>query len=64
MTWPLPYEAIRKFTEGNQRTVVVEEGEKVMAEKILAYGIQVERACWKAAPAQMMPRSDFSGPKT
>ena len=42
MTWPLPYEAIRKFTEGNQRTVVVEEGEKVMAEKILAHGIQVE----------------------
>lgn len=42
MTWPLPYEAIRKFTEGNQRTVVVEEGEKVMAEKILAHGIPVE----------------------
>ncbi len=42
MTWPLPYEAIRAFVKGNARTVVVEEGEKVMAEKILSAGIQVE----------------------
>ena len=42
MTWPLPYEAIARFVEGNERTVVVEEGEKFLAGKILEQGIKVE----------------------
>ena len=42
MTLPLPYHKIAEFVRGNKRTVVVEEGEKYLAEKIRAYGIDVE----------------------
>ncbi|OQA86715.1 MAG: 2-oxoacid ferredoxin oxidoreductase [Lentisphaerae bacterium ADurb.Bin242] len=42
MTWPLPFEAIAKFVAGSKRTVVVEEGEKFLAGKILEHGIPVE----------------------
>lgn len=42
MTWPLPYKKIADFVKGNKRTVVVEEGEKFLAEKLLAAGIAVE----------------------
>lgn len=42
MTWPLPYNTIAEFVKTCKRTVVVEEGEKFLAEKILAAGIPVE----------------------
>lgn len=42
MTWPLPYEKIAEFANSCKRVVVVEEGEKFLAEKIRANGIAVE----------------------
>jgi len=42
MTLPLPCSKIYQFTQGNKRTIVVEEGEKYLAEKIRAAGIEVE----------------------
>ena len=42
MTWPLPFDKIAEFVKGNKRTVVVEEGEKFLAGKILEQGIDVE----------------------
>ena len=42
MTWPLPYEKIAEFAKSCKRVVAVEEGEKFLAEKLRANGIDVE----------------------
>ena len=42
VTHPLPFERIRKFTEGLKRCLVVEEGDPYLEEAIRAAGIPVE----------------------
>ncbi len=42
LTYPLPMEWIRRFAAGVDRCVVVEEGDPVMADAVLAAGIAVE----------------------
>ncbi len=42
ITTPLPIEAIRKFADGVERCVVIEEGDHIIAEACLAAGINVE----------------------
>ncbi len=42
MTYPLPIETIRKFADGVERLVVVEEGDPVLFESLLAAGIPAE----------------------
>ncbi len=42
MTYPLPLERIREFVDGVDRCVVVEEGDPVLVEALLAAGMEVE----------------------
>jgi len=42
MTHPLPYEKIKRFADGVDRCVVIEEGDPYLAESIRAEGINVE----------------------
>jgi indolepyruvate ferredoxin oxidoreductase alpha subunit len=42
LTYPLPIERVRRFAAGVDRCVVVEEGDPVMADALLAAGIAVE----------------------
>jgi len=42
MTYPLPIQTIRRFAEGVERCMVVEEGDPVLADAIRAAGIAVE----------------------
>jgi len=42
MVYPLPLEALRRFAAGVERCVVVEEGDPVFADALLAAGIPVE----------------------
>jgi indolepyruvate ferredoxin oxidoreductase alpha subunit len=42
VVYPLPLEALRRFAAGVERCVVVEEGDPVVADALLAAGIRVE----------------------
>jgi indolepyruvate ferredoxin oxidoreductase alpha subunit len=42
LTHPLPYGLIRKFVQGVQRCVVIEEGDPYLADAIMAAGLKVE----------------------
>jgi indolepyruvate ferredoxin oxidoreductase alpha subunit len=42
VVYPLPLEALRRFAAGVERCVVVEEGDPVIADALLAAGIRVE----------------------
>ena len=42
VVYPLPLEALRRFAAGVERCVVVEEGDPVFADALLAAGIRVE----------------------
>jgi indolepyruvate ferredoxin oxidoreductase, alpha subunit len=46
MTYPLPEEAIRRFAEGRERLVVVEELEPFLEEQVRALGIACETRGW------------------
>jgi len=43
MVYPLPYERIRRFRAEHERCLVIEEGDPVLEESLLAHGIPVER---------------------
>ncbi len=42
VVYPLPVEALRRFASGVERCVVIEEGDPVVAEALLAAGVHVE----------------------
>ena len=42
MTWPLPYETLRRFAKSVKRCLVLEEGDPALYEAVRAAGIEVE----------------------
>ena len=42
MTWPLPMETLRRFANGVERVIVIEEGDPILFESLRAAGIAVE----------------------
>ncbi len=42
LTWPLPIKTIEKFTQSVARCIVIEEGDPVLVETLLAAGLKVE----------------------